>query len=355
MNLLTDPVSDLITNTWVFIVDLVKNINRTLHLPESIDPIAISTIKSLMLLILLSLDLLVIIWMERKILGRIHHRRSVTETGPVGFLQNIADFFKFLIKEDLVPEKADNFFHHLTPVLFVALTFLPLAVIPFAPGLWVARIDTSLIAVLAILSLLPGIVIVAGWGGGSKFSLIGAFRAGLLLVAYEIPLAFSTLSVALLGGSLDLVSIVEAQRNLWFILILPIGAIIFLIAGTMELERSPFDITEAESELTVGWKTEFPGLKFALLYAGQYIQMFVFASMFTILFLGGWYGPFLHPLIWFLIKVHVIIILMVLIRATYFRPRPDQVVKIGYKWLIPLSILNLFIAIIAAPFLQSLI
>ncbi len=352
---MSDPISNLITGTWVFVVDLVKNLNRSLGLPESFDPIAISSAKTLLLFLLVSLDLLVIIWMERKILGRIHHRRSVTETGPAGFLQNIADFLKFLVKEDLIPDKADRFFHNLVPILYVALTFLPLVVIPFAPGLWVARINASLIAVLAILSLLPGLVIVGGWGGGSKFSLIGAFRAGLLLVAYEVPLSLSVISIALLGGSLDLVSIVEAQRNIWFILVAPIAAIVFLIAGTMELERSPFDISEAESELTVGWKTEFPGLKFALLYAGQYIQMFVFASMFTIMFLGGWYGPILHPLIWFLIKIHIVMMVMVWIRVTYFRPRPDQIVKIGYKWMIPLSVLNLFIVLLAIPFIQGLI
>ena len=350
-----DPVSELITSTWIFITNLVISINRMLNLPQWIDSIAISVTKSLVLVLLITLDLLFIVWMERKVLGRLHHRRSVTETGPVGFFQNIADFIKFLIKEDIIPDNADRFFHYVVPVLYIALAFLPLALIPFAPGLWITNIDASLLAVLAIASLLPGIVIVGGWAGGSKFSLIGAFRAGLLMIAYEIPLALTALSVAMTAGSLNLAYIAEIQKNIWFIAVQPLAALIFVIAGTMEMERGPFDITEAESELTVGWKTEFTGIKFALLYAGQYFQLFVTASLFTILFLGGWYGPFLHPLIWFIIKVHLVILLFIIIRVTYFRPRPDQIVKIGFKWLIPLSIINLFYTVFLVSLFPTLV
>ena len=352
---MSDPIGYLITVTWNFLVDLVIKTNRALGVPETLDSIALSTVKVVLLLLLISLDLLVIVWLERKLLGRLHHRRSITETGPAGFLQNIADFLKFFVKEDIVPEKADKFFHHLTPILYIALTFLPLALIPYAPGIWVARIETSLLAVLAIASLLPGIILVAGWGGASKFSVIGAFRTGLLLIAYEVPTALSVLSVILLAGSLDLVAITEMQTGIWFLILQPIGAIVLFIAGVMELERAPFDISEAESELTVGWRTEFTGIKFALFYAGQYLQMFVYASLFTILYLGGWNGPFLHPLVWFLIKVHLVIVLLIIVRVTYFRPRPDQVVKIGFKWLIPLAVINLFWTIILAPFFQALI
>ncbi|MGQ4891369.1 MAG: NADH-quinone oxidoreductase subunit NuoH [Candidatus Njordarchaeia archaeon] len=348
---MSDPVGEVITSTWLFIKNLIISINQTLNLPQWIDNIAISVVKSLVLILLITLDLLFIVWMERKVLGRLHHRRSVTETGPVGFFQNIADFIKFLIKEDIVPDKADRFFHHIVPVLYTTLAFLPLALIPFAPGLWITNIGASLLAVLAIASLLPSLVIVGGWAGGSKFSLIGAFRAGLLMIAYEIPIAITALSIATTAGSLNLAYIAEAQKNIWFIFIQPLAAFIFVIAGTMEMERAPFDITEAESELTVGWKTEFTGIKFALLYAGQYFQLFVTASLFTILFLGGWYGPFLHPLIWFIIKVHLVILLFIIIRVTYFRPRPDQIVKIGFKWLTPLSIINLFYTVFLVTFL----
>ena len=350
-----DPINILIQNTWTTIRDLIIWVNRVLGIPSFLDAYALSSVKALLLLGLISLDIYFIIWMERKLLGRIHHRRSITETGPAGILQNIADFLKFIVKEDIIPKNADKFFHYATPILFIALAFLPLTLIPFAPGLWIANIDASLIAILAINSLLPGIVICAGWAGGSKFSLIGAFRSGLLMVAYEIPMVLSALSVILLSSSLNLVQIIEAQQSVWFVVILPLGALIFLISSIMEMERGPFDISEAESELTVGWRTEFTGIKFALFYAGQYAQVFVAASLFTILFLGGWNGPFLHPLIWFLIKVHLVIILLVLVRVTYFRPRPDQVVKIGFKWLIPLSVINLFYTLLIAPYAMTLI
>lgn len=348
---MADVISDIINNTWSFIEKTIVNINRTLGLPPEVDIIAFFVTKAIILLLLLTLDLLFVIWMERKLLGRFHHRRSVTETGPAGFFQNIADGIKFIIKEDIIPAKADKFLHYATPILYILIALIPLALIPFAPGLVMANIDASFILALAILSLLPGIVILAGWAGGSKFSLIGAFRAGLMLVAYEIPLALAGISVILLAHSLSLEGIALAQKNIWFIILQPLGAFIFFIASIMELERGPFDITEAESELVVGWRTEYSGVKFMLFYGGQYIQLFVSASIFTILYLGAWYGPLFHPLVWFLIKVHVVIIFMVLVRITYFRPRPDQLVNIGFKWMIPLSIINLLATMLIMPYI----
>ena len=198
---------------------------------------------------------------------------------------------------------------------------------------------------LAISSLIPGLVVLAGWASNSKYPTIGAFRTGLQMVSYEIPLVMSALSIAVIARSFDLYTITMAQTGIPYIILNPIAALVFFIAMAIEFERSPFDLPEAEGELLVGWRTEYSGLKFGLFYGLEYFKMFLGASLFTVLFLGGFNGPFGPSILWFAIKVHIVIFFAIWIRISFYRPRPDQLLRISYEKLIPLAIVALFISI----------
>ncbi len=350
-----DPITMIASEINKQIEMILGYIFGLLGLPEWLYFPAYVLVLIIIFFLLFTVDLLFIVWMERKLIGRIHHRRSVTETGPFGFFQNIADVVKLLIKEDIYPEKADRFMHNLVPPLLAATALIPVVLIPFGPGIWFLRMNTSVVLFFAIATLVPGLVLLAGWASNSKLPAIGAFRAGLQLISYELPLGLSLLGVVLLAGSLDFVSIVEAQKNIWFALVQPIGAFVFFVASIMELERAPFDVPEAEGEIIVGWRTEYSGIKFGLFYGTEYFKLFVSAAAFTALYLGGWYGPFFPSVIYFVLKLHLVIIMMIWVRITFFRPRPDQLIRIAYTKLIPLAILNLFLVVILAPYISYLL
>jgi len=348
----TDPVLQIINSSIELVQNLLNQLFEKLMIPSWLLYPAFVLVMIILFMLAFALDLLFIIWLERKLIGRIHHRRSVTETGPVGFLQNVADVVKLLIKEDVYPAKADKFMHNLIPPLLAAVALIPIVVIPFGPGIWFARLSTSVVLFFAITTLVPGLVVLAGWASNSKFPTIGAFRAGLQLISYELPLSLSLLGIILMANSLDFVSIVEMQRNFWFVALQPLGALVFFIVSIMELERSPFDIPEAEGEIIAGWRTEFSGIKFGLFYGTEYFKLFVSAAAFTALYLGGWYGPFIPSAIYFLLKMHLVIVLMIWVRVTFFRPRPDQLVRIAYTKLIPLAILNLLFVVLITPYIS---
>ena len=342
---------DMVTQVWSFIVMIVDWVFSLLMLPDWLYEPTIILIKIIILLLLFSLDLIGIIYLERKLLGRFHNRRSITETGKYGLLQNIADAIKLMIKEDIIPKKADRFLHNVIPILLGFIAILPLAFIPYGPRLYLVNYDTSLLFILAIASLAPGLVLLAGWASNNKFSLIGAFRSGSQMVAYEVPLALSVIGVVMLSGSLNLYSIVEAQKNIWFILVQPLGFITFFISSIIELERAPFDVPEAESELVAGWKTEYGSLKFGLFMGAEYMHLFVTCALLTILYLGGWNGPdFLPPLFWFLLKLHLLIVAFVWVRITFHRFRIDQLLRFGWLRLIPLAILNIILTVLITPY-----
>jgi len=304
-------------------------------------------LTSILILLIFSVDLIMIIWFERKLIGRIHHRRSITETGPFGLLQNIADFIKLMIKEDLIPKKANRIIHDLTPPLIAFSGILPLALIPFSSEIYVSNPENSLLLVLAICSISPFFVLLAGIGSGSKYPVIGGFRAALQMVSYEIPLVLSALGVVMLSGTFNLMEIVRSQvENTWYLFLQPLGFFIFLSSSIMENERSPFDIPEAESELVAGWRTEFSSIKFGLIMGSEYMKMFVNSALVTLLYLGGWDGPLLPEIFWFLLKVHLIIFLFIWIRVTLMRLRMDQLLKLSWNYLIPLSLLNLLLTIV---------
>ena len=289
-----------------------------------------------------------VILYERKLMAKAQLRVGPLYAGRFeGVLQPIADLFKLLGKELVVPEKADKTFFWAAPILSLGLGAALLTVIPLSPTTYIARSEFSLLIPFAIIGFSPLVVLIAAWASSNKFAFIGGLRALHQLAAYEIPMLLSILGIVILTGSFDLMKIVEAQKDMWFIFPQFLAAIIFYITILSELERVPFDLPEAETEIVSGWLTEYTGMHFGLLQLGVYVKFYVLALLFTLLFLGGWNGPaFLPPIVWLLTKLFFVITMIIFPRAVLPRLRIDQLIRIGWAWLIALSFINLFIAVI---------
>jgi NADH-quinone oxidoreductase subunit H len=284
--------------------------------------------------------------LERKIAGWVQSRLGPKHVGPQGLLQTIADTIKLLQKENIVPRHADRAIFA-TAVLVVPLAaLLDYVVIPFGTTRWGPLIFRDLnIGVLyfaATSSLVVVGILMAGWGSNNKYALLGGLRSAAQMVSYEIPMGLALITVAMLAGSLSTVAIVKAQ-HLWFIVTQPVAFLIFLIAATAEVNRVPFDLVEAESELVAGYFSEYSGMRFALFQLGEYGEMFAMAAMAVTLFLGGWQGPFLPPVLWFVIKLYALIFVFMWVRWTYPRFRIDQLLTFSWKVLIPVALANLMV------------
>ena len=285
------------------------------------------------------------IYIERRAMGRMQSRLGPNRTGPFGVLQPVADAVKVLLKENIVPANADKLVHWLAPV--VAFVPLPLifAVVPFQNGALLADLNIGILFVVAVSSVTTVGIFMAGWGSSNKYSLLGAMRNVAAIVSYEIPLVLAIVGVVLLAGSLSMNQIVLAQ-DIPFILLQPLGFLLFFIAGCAEINRSPFDLMEADSELTAGFHTEYSGMKFAMFYLVEYAEAVAIAAIITTLFLSGWRGPLLPPWLWFIIKVVIVFFLMVWTRTTLPRVRIDQLMSLAWKFLFPLALINLVITAI---------
>jgi len=285
------------------------------------------------------------IWFERRALGRMQARLGPNRTGPFGLLQPVADAIKVLLKEDIVPTKADKVVHWLAPVVAFAPVLMIFAVVPFQDGALLADLNVGILYVVAISSVATVGIFMAGWGSSNKYSLLGAMRNVASVVSYEIPVVIAIAGVVLIAGSLSLNQIVLAQ-DIPFILLQPLGFLVFFIGSCAEINRSPFDLLEADSELTAGFHTEYSGMKFAMFYLMEYAEALAMSAIITTLFLGGWRGPVLPPWLWFLIKVVAVFFVMVWTRTTLPRIRIDQLMALAWKFLLPLALINLIITAI---------
>jgi len=284
-----------------------------------------------------------LIWVERRLLGLWQDRYGPDRVGPFGLLQVMADMIKMFFKEDWVPPFADRPVFIIAPAMVVVTTLFSYGVIPFAPGIGVSDLNIGLLFFLAMASLGVYGVVLGGWASQSKYALLGSLRATAQLLSYEVFMGLSLMGVVMLAGSFNLRVIVEAQRGLWFCFPQFLGMAIFFVAGVAEAHRLPFDIPEAESELVAGYHTEYSGLKFGLFFVGEYLGIFLISAMTVTLFFGGWLGPVLPPIAWFLIKTFVFICVFILLRAALPRPRYDQLMRYAWKVLLPLSLLNLVV------------
>jgi NADH-quinone oxidoreductase subunit H len=284
-----------------------------------------------------------LIWVERRLLGFWQDRLGPNRVGPFGLLQVVADMIKIFTKEDWVPPFADRFSFVLAPTIIMIVILLSFSVVPFAPNLGVVDSNIGVLFVLAMASLGAYSVMLGGLSSDNKYALLGSLRAAAQMVSYEVFMGISLLGVVALAGSFNLREIVAAQETGWFVLPQFIGFVIFLIAGVAESHRLPFDIPEAEQEICAGYHTEYSGMKFGMFFVGEYLGLVLISSLITVLFFGGWHGPFLPPLAWFVIKASCFIAFFILLRAAIPRPRYDQLMSYGWLFLLPLSLINLLI------------
>jgi NADH-quinone oxidoreductase subunit H len=282
------------------------------------------------------------IYIERRGVARLQSRLGPNRVGPFGLLQPVADAIKVLLKENIVPAGADKIVHWLAPVIAFAPAMMIFAVVPFQNGALLADLNIGILYVVAISSVSTIGVFMAGWGSSNKYSLLGAMRNVAAVVSYEIPLVLSVVGVVLAAGSLSLNQIVMAQ-DIPFILLQPLGFLLFFTAGCAEINRSPFDLMEAEQELTAGFHTEYSGMKFAMFYLVEYAEAIAISALITTFFLGGWRGPLLPDWLWFIVKILIVFYVMVWTRATLPRIRIDQLMALAWKFLFPLALINLFI------------
>ncbi|MFH1032221.1 MAG: NADH-quinone oxidoreductase subunit NuoH [Chloroflexota bacterium] len=283
-----------------------------------------------------------LIYIERRGLGRMQARLGPNRTGPFGLLQGVADAVKVLLKENIVPAGADKIVHWFAPIIAFFPALMIFAVVPFQNGALLADLNIGILYVIAVSSISTVGIVMAGWGSNNKYALFGAMREVAAVVSYEIPLGLSVLGVVLIAGSLSLNQIVLAQ-NVPFILLQPLGFLLFFISGCAEINRSPFDLMEADSELTAGYHTEYSGMKFALFYLVEYGEALAVSTIIATLFLGGWKGPLLPPWLWLILKAIFVFFIMVWTRTTFPRVRIDQLMALAWKFLLPLALINLLI------------
>ncbi|MGL6160309.1 NADH-quinone oxidoreductase subunit NuoH [Microbulbifer sp.] len=282
-------------------------------------------------------------WGERRLLGFWQDRPGPNRVGPFGTLQVVADMIKLFFKEDFVPRFADIPVFVLAPTVVMAAMLLGFAVIPVSPAIGVIDLNVGLLFFLAMSSMAVYSVILGGYASNNKYALLGGLRAAAQTISYEVFMGLSLMGVVMMSGSFNLREIVQAQENTWFILPQFVGFLVFFIAGIAESHRLPFDLPEAEHELTAGFHTEYSSMKFGMFFVGEYLSVILISALITTLFLGGWLGPWLPPVVWFLLKTSVLIALFVLLRAALPRPRYDQLMHFGWKFMLPLSLANLLI------------
>ncbi|MEM1189307.1 MAG: NADH-quinone oxidoreductase subunit NuoH [Pseudomonadota bacterium] len=280
-------------------------------------------------------------WFERRLLGIWQDRLGPNRLGPFGVFQVLADMLKLLSKDDWVPPFADRLLFILAPTIIATVMMLALAVVPFSPDLQVLDINIGLLFFLAMSSLAVYAVMLGGLASNNKYAILGGLRSAAQMVSYEVFMGLSLMGVVMLAGSFSTRVIVEAQRDMWFCIPQFLGLVTFTIAGIAESHRLPFDLPEAEHELTAGFHTEYGGMKFAMFMLGEYLGLILICCMMVTLFFGGWLGPWLPPFLWFTIKVFALICFFILLRAAIPRPRYDQLMLLGWKYMLPLTLINL--------------
>ena len=282
-------------------------------------------------------------WFERRVLGIWQDRLGPNRVGPFGIVLVAADMLKLLGKHDWVPPFADRPVFIFAPTAIVVAMLLGFAVVPYAPNVMVIDMNIGLLFFLGMTSIAVYSVLLGGLASHNKYSLLGGLRSAAQMVSYEVFMGLSLMGVVMLTGSFSLIDIVLAQEDLWFAVTQPLGLFVFVIAGLAESHRLPFDLPEAEHELTAGFHTEYGGMKFAMFMLGEYLGLILISCMITTLFLGGWQGPWLPPLVWFPIKTLAVILFFILLRAAIPRPRYDQLMSLGWKVMLPITLINLVV------------
>ena len=337
-------ITEILNETWKFFV---------LFLSDNI-PLIVGSVKAVVIAVAIMSVVPIVVWLERRLMGRFQVRLGPNRVGPLGLGQPLADTVKLLFKESIIQSSADKFLFHLAPAIVVFTAIVRFAVIPFgAPfevfgqsiEMWGANVDSGILFVFAISGMGIYGMVLAGLASNNKYSLMGGLRSSAQMISYELTLGLSALSIIVLTGSLNLVDMVKAQETIPFILVQPLAFLLFYIAGVAETNRAPFDLPEAEQELVAGFHTEYTGMKFAMFFMGEYINMVTMSALVTLLFLGGWnaYGLPVWPIVAFALKVGFLLCVFIWLRSTFPRIRYDRLMTFGWKVLLPLCLLNLLI------------
>jgi NADH-quinone oxidoreductase subunit H len=313
-----------------------------------------------LLILFVSISVIILVYVERKVAAFFQLRLGPMRVGPWGILQTVADFVKLLMKEHITPKKADTFLFNLAPFIIVTAALMGIGAVPFALGLQIFDINIGVLYITAVSSVGVLGILLGGWAGNNKYSLIGALRSGAQIVSYELSIILSLLVIVVLSGSLQLSEIIASQENGWWIfkghVPVWIAFVIFLIAGTAETNRGPFDLAEAESELTAGFHTEYTGIKFAMFFLAEYVSLFIIAAVGATVFLGGWLPlyignweafnnimNYIPPIVWFFGKTAGIIGIIMWFKWTFPRLRIDQLLILEWKYLLPINLFNLIL------------
>ncbi|MBK5106635.1 MAG: NADH-quinone oxidoreductase subunit NuoH [Anaerolineales bacterium] len=338
---MSDPVNS--------IADWLRMILSSWGLSEGMITLILAVLGVVILATFVLIVDILLVWIERKIVARFQDRIGPNRVGPFGIIQPIADVIKLLIKEDIMPMGADKFIFNLSPIIALATVLLLWAVVPFAPTVIGADINVAVLYVVAIGSIGTLGIIMAGWASNNKYALLGAFRTVATMIAYEVPMIIALLIPVLLARSMGMQTIVAAQSP-WYIFVIPLAAVILFISSIAELGRTPFDISEAESEIVAGFHIEYTGMKFGLFYAGELLHALTVSALIATLFLGGWRGPFVDQVpilgpVYLFIKAFLVYYLIMWVRYSFPRVRIDQMLGFNWKFLTPLA---LFLLIVVA-------
>lgn len=335
-------------NVWDYILNLFPNLGSLIWgwllsiLPWWAAYLIMGLIGVIVVLLFVIGVVIVLIWVERRGVGRFQIRIGPNRAGPQGIFQPLADVIKLFLKEDVVPALCDRWVHWLAPVVVFVPTLLAFAVIPLQAGAILADLNIGILYIVAITTLTGIGIFMAGWGSSNKYALIASMRGVAQVVSYEIPVVLSIIGVVMMAGTLSMIGIVEAQ-HLPFILLQPLGCLIYFIGATAELNRSPMDLLEAESEIVAGYNIEYSSMKWGLFFLGEFAAAILVSAIIATLFLGGWQGPLLPPYLWFIIKTFIVYFVLLWMRSTLPRLRVDQLMGFAWKFLLPLSLVNIFI------------
>ena len=336
----------MLTNNLQIPFGMGLNVTSYINSPNPVYSVGGIIAFAIIVAIIISIFGYIFGWLERKMIAKVQHRHGPTYVGKFGILQNFADLVKLLAKEDIIPDSAERTLYIIGLPLLVSVSIFLVLLLPFAPSLQATNFAFGILIIFVLLSFTPILLFITAFSTSNKFADISAQRSVLILLSYELPMILAVAAVGIAAHGYNIASIISAQRNGIFAIFMPLGLAVLFITMLAELERPPFDLREADSELIAGWLTDMSAPYYALSLFLDYSRMLLGSLLITILFFGGWEGPLLPPIVWLLAKASVISIFIIIIRATTVRMRIDSILKFGWKWLLPLSLINLVIAYI---------
>jgi NADH-quinone oxidoreductase subunit H len=338
---------DMINNIFINGAGLLRNILHWIGFGDFFTNLIMSVVYFVAIAALVTINVIMILWIDRRASSFFQERLGPNRIGPLGLFQALVDAAKLIGKESVIPKAVDKTVYKLAPIFIFAVTIMLYAVLPYGKGMHAVNLNVGILYFTAISSTSTVAILMAGWSSNNKYSLIGGMRTVAQIISYEIPLCFSMIGVVMLTGTLNLNQIVASQGKVWYIVLQPIAFVIFVISALAELNKSPFDLMEAEQEIVAGYHTEYSGMRFALFFMAEYANMFVMSGLGVTLFFGGWQGPWLPSWMWFMLKTYAMIFFLMWLRWTLPRARIDKMMQFNWKVLIPISIANLFITGIA--------